>query len=67
MGRRVESVTDIDVEVLKSVYDMPIEQAAKQLGVCVTVLKRICRKKGISRWPYRKVNTSLFSYFILLF
>lgn len=55
MTRKNDSVTDIDVKILRSVYNMPIEQAAKQLGVCVTVLKRICRRKGIARWPYRKV------------
>ena len=61
--------TDIDIDVLRSVYNMPIEQAAKQLGVCVTVLKRICRRKGIPRWPYRKVSFFLFFFltFICLF
>jgi len=57
MTRKTDSVTDIDVKILRSVYNMPIEQAAKQLGVCVTVLKRICRRKGIARWPYRKLKS----------
>ena len=36
---------------------MPIEQAAKQLSVSATLLKKICRQNGIARWPYRKVSS----------
>lgn len=25
-------------------------------GVCVSVLKKICRENGLDRWPYRKVS-----------
>jgi hypothetical protein len=41
-------------EALKTVYDLPIEAAADQLGVGVTVLKKYCRRFNITRWPYRK-------------
>lgn len=47
---------EVEIEVLQSVFHLPIEQAAKRLGMCVTVLKRICRSHGIARWPYRKVG-----------
>ena len=36
---------------------MPSEEAAKKLGVGLTVLKRICRKFGVPRWPYRKLKS----------
>jgi hypothetical protein len=36
---------------------MPISQAANELKVGVTVLKRCCRQLGISRWPYRKLES----------
>lgn len=28
-----------------------------ELGVCEAVLKRICRRNGIPKWPYRQVKT----------
>jgi hypothetical protein len=36
---------------------MPINQVAKELGVCATILKKICRKNGIPRWPHRKIKS----------
>lgn len=36
---------------------MASEEAAKKLGVGLTVLKRICRKFGVPRWPYRKLKS----------
>lgn len=38
-------------------FDTPIQDAAKALGVCPTILKKICRRLGIGRWPYRRVNS----------
>lgn len=35
-------------------FHLPIEEAAKQLGIGQTMLKHYCRKFGIPRWPYRK-------------
>ncbi len=35
-------------------FPLPIEEAAKSLGIGQTMLKHYCRKFGIPRWPYRK-------------
>ena len=35
----------------------PINEAAKRLGICPTVLKKICRKHGLRRWPHRKLQS----------
>ncbi|CAA0827166.1 Protein NLP5 [Striga hermonthica] len=34
--------------------DLPIEFAARKMNLCPTVVKKICRKNGVERWPYRK-------------
>ena len=41
---------------LKTVFHLPINDAAKKLGLCVTVLKQKCREFGVLRWPFRKVK-----------
>ncbi|CAN1126828.1 Protein RKD3 [Linum perenne] len=34
---------------------MPITEAAKELNVGLTRLKKMCRELGIKRWPHRKL------------
>ena len=50
-GHQAKTVTK---GALRAMFDLPITDAANRLGVGVTVLKKICRKHGIVRWPYRK-------------
>ncbi|KAI4377519.1 hypothetical protein MLD38_015128 [Melastoma candidum] len=38
-------------------FHMPIEKASKRLLLCPTVVKKICRRGGVRRWPYRKVKS----------
>lgn len=49
--------TELTFEKLSHFFHLPAEEAAKQLHVCTSVLKRACRKNGIQRWPYRKVKS----------
>ena len=34
---------------------LKIEDAAKELGIGITALKKRCREYGIYRWPHRQV------------
>jgi len=45
------------LEQLTPYFHLPIKAASLKLGVCTTVLKRICRDHGISRWPYRQIKS----------
>ena len=47
----------ITLSLLRSKYHLPISRAAKELGMGVTVMKKYCRKFGINRWPFRKLNS----------
>ncbi|XP_024363597.1 uncharacterized protein [Physcomitrium patens] len=38
-------------------FHLPINAAAKELGICPTVLKKICRRNGMRRWPHRKIKS----------
>jgi len=37
----------VPFEKVSAHFDVPINDAAKELGICVTLLKRICRQNGI--------------------
>jgi len=32
-------------------------QAAQRLGICEAALKRICRRQGVLKWPYRQLSS----------
>jgi len=48
---------NISFDELSKFFHLPINQVAKELGVCATILKKICRKNGIPRWPHRKIKS----------
>ncbi|MCA9508408.1 MAG: RWP-RK domain-containing protein [Myxococcales bacterium] len=45
---------DLTKEDLASLYHLPIKDAANELSICTTLLKKICRQNGIKRWPHRQ-------------
>ena len=47
----------MSLEELSAYFHMPSDQACKQLGIGLTVLKRLCRKYNIKRWPFRKMKS----------
>ena len=55
--------TDADLKINTSItelvnyFDLPINAAAAALKICPTVLKKICRRHGLQRWPNRKLKS----------
>ncbi|MED6206883.1 hypothetical protein PIB30_030765 [Stylosanthes scabra] len=39
-------------------FHIPIEEASRQMNICPTVMKKICRREKLQRWPYRKVKST---------
>ncbi|KAG8092740.1 hypothetical protein GUJ93_ZPchr0012g20543 [Zizania palustris] len=44
-------------ELVSQYFYMPITQAARELNVGLTLLKKKCRELGIPRWPHRKMKS----------
>ncbi|KAL5981169.1 hypothetical protein ACLOJK_029090 [Asimina triloba] len=47
----------ISFNELSQYFYMPITQAAKEMNVGLTLLKKRCRDLGIPRWPHRKMKS----------
>ncbi|GLJ47366.1 hypothetical protein SUGI_0999710 [Cryptomeria japonica] len=47
----------IQISELARYFHLPISEAAKRLRICPTVIKKICRRNELRRWPYRKVRS----------
>ncbi|EKX42877.1 hypothetical protein GUITHDRAFT_111243 [Guillardia theta CCMP2712] len=48
----------LDAQLLQGLFHVRQEEAAEQLGVCLTSFKAACRRLGIQRWPYTKGTSS---------
>ncbi|GIL73231.1 hypothetical protein Vretimale_4836 [Volvox reticuliferus] len=42
-------------EDLQAQFGLGLKEAANNLGICATTLKRACRRHGIKRWPRRQI------------
>jgi len=48
---------NVTIDDLTPYFHLPIKSASIKLGICTTVLKRVCRESGIKRWPHRKIKS----------
>lgn len=56
--KRKNSLTDEEnFEMIKKYFDIPITEASDKCSMCLTKMKKICRKFGVKRWPYRKLKS----------
>lgn len=44
----------VTYEILCQVFEMPLWKACKHLGICATAMKKVCRKLGVMKWPYKE-------------
>jgi AraC-like DNA-binding protein len=52
----VTNFKDYTFEDLANCFELTIVEAANELGVSETYLKRLCRAFNLSRWPYRRIE-----------
>lgn len=48
---------DFKLADLARYFHLPINEAAQQLNICTTLLKKLCRNNGVKRWPHRKLKS----------
>ncbi|PRW61050.1 RWP-RK domain-containing (ISS) [Chlorella sorokiniana] len=46
--------SDITLDDLAAHFHQPASKACQELGMGLTIFKRVCRKLGLQRWPYEK-------------
>eukprot|EP01028_Stygiella_incarcerata_P006714 TRINITY_DN2730_c0_g2_i1.p1 TRINITY_DN2730_c0_g2~~TRINITY_DN2730_c0_g2_i1.p1 ORF type:complete len:522 (+),score=181.27 TRINITY_DN2730_c0_g2_i1:67-1632(+) len=58
-GKRVphRKSVQLTAEEVACYFHLPLDEAARAIGVSPSILKRTCRKLGIKRWPFRKIKS----------
>lgn len=55
--KRKKKAVELELDDIQKYFNVPIKEAAKELRVGVTRLKRRCRELNITRWPHRKLKS----------
>lgn len=53
----VVNVKELTLNELRPHFNKPMAVVAKELGVCITLMKKICRRNGLVRWPHRRIRS----------
>ena len=62
-----ERTRNLTLKEIENYFHLPIQEAANKMEFSATVVKKICRKYGVTRWPHRKVCFSIDRYGFLGF
>lgn len=46
----------ITLPLLRPHFEKPLAEVAAMFGICMTLMKKICRKNGVARWPHRQLR-----------
>ncbi|KAG7377765.1 hypothetical protein PHYPSEUDO_011042 [Phytophthora pseudosyringae] len=46
----------ITLDMLRPHFEKPLAEVANIFGICMTLMKKICRKNGVPRWPHRQIR-----------
>mmetsp|Transcript_34694 Transcript_34694/g.68032 ORF Transcript_34694/g.68032 Transcript_34694/m.68032 type:complete len:362 (+) Transcript_34694:268-1353(+) len=44
----------VTYDILSQQFDVPLWKACRALGICATAMKKVCRKLGVMKWPYKE-------------
>ena len=55
-GQPRKQKKDTSIYAISNFFHLPMSAATKQLRIGSTALKKICRRHGIPRWPYRRLR-----------
>jgi hypothetical protein len=53
---RKSRVAAVTLDDLRGLFHVPLQAAAASLQISETMVKRVARKFGIKKWPYRQVR-----------
>lgn len=53
---RRNTQADLTEQDLQQYFHLPMKEAANKLEICLSLLKKSCRRLGIPRWPARKLG-----------
>uniref|UniRef100_M4B2P8 RWP-RK domain-containing protein n=1 Tax=Hyaloperonospora arabidopsidis (strain Emoy2) TaxID=559515 RepID=M4B2P8_HYAAE len=60
LKKRVRALSNasksITLDMLRPYFEKPLAEVANIFGICMTLMKKICRKNGVPRWPHRQIR-----------